>query len=74
MKRNCCSNCGFKIETHDFYMETRSGKICSDCLIGEGTVLASTAHLFKLRGPKGKVRQKGKERASVIQLPLKEAL
>ncbi|MGL1863404.1 MAG: hypothetical protein OCC46_12840 [Pseudodesulfovibrio sp.] len=55
-------------------MQSRSGKICSDCLVKAGTVEAESAHLFKQRGPKGKKPPAAKRSAMVIAMPLKEAL
>ncbi len=74
MKRNCCSKCHQEIERQDFFMQSRSGKICSDCLVKAETVEAESAHLFKQRGPKGEKPPAAKKSGMVIAMPLKEAL
>lgn len=75
MKQNRCSKCQQEIDSQDFFMESKGGKICSDCLVKSGPVEAENAHLFKPRGPKGQTVKRPKERrGAVIVLPLKEAL
>ena len=74
MKQNCCSKCHQEIESQDFFMKSKSGKICSDCLVKAGTVEAESAHLFKPRGPKGEKKPAMKRSGMVIAMPLKEAL
>lgn len=74
MKRNCCSQCRREIDKQDFYMECRRGKICSDCLIQAGPVDKNSAKHFRPRGPKGEQGQPRKRSASLIALPLKQAL
>ena len=73
MKRHCCSKCSREIDSQDFFMESKDGKICSDCLIAAGPIEPESAHLVKVRGPKGQQPRK-KERAVVIAMPLKQAL
>lgn len=55
-------------------MESKSGKICSDCLIEAGSVEAENAHLFTDRVLKEKKPQAEGRGGVVIALPLKEAL
>ena len=74
MKRNCCSKCRQEIDSRDFFVESKSGKICSDCLVKAGPVEPESAHLFKMRGPKGQRPQPKKQKAAVIPLSFKEAL
>ena len=75
MKQNCCDECQQEIDKNDFFMESKSGKICSDCLVMSGAVEAENAHLFKLRGSKAQNKTRLKEQpGAVLTLPLKEAL
>ncbi|MDC0335586.1 hypothetical protein OAN24_01635 [Pseudodesulfovibrio sp.] len=73
MKRICCSKCREEIGSHDFFMVTKGGKICSDCLVKAEAKTTPSAYLFKQRGPKGQTPQ-AKEKSNVIVLPFKEAL
>jgi len=74
MKRNCCSTCHREIDSRDFYVETKKGKTCSDCLAWGGPLKAESTHLFKPRGPKEHKVQPKKQGANVIPIPLKKAL
>lgn len=74
MKRNRCSQCRQEIDQRDFFVETRKGKICSDCMVKAGPVEDDCAHLFKPRGPKGHKPQPKKRSGKVIALQFKEAL
>jgi len=74
MKQNLCSKCHQEIDSRDFFMESKNGKICSDCLVQSGPMEADNAHLFKPRGPKGKRPQAKKQTATVIPLSFKKAL
>lgn len=71
MKRNACSQCRREIGSLDFYMESKSGKICSDCLMEIEPVVAEDVHLFKRR-EQGEMRDR--RSAGTISLHLKEAL
>jgi len=74
MKRNCCSTCCQEIDSKDFYLESKRGKICSDCLVKAGPIDAESAHLFKPRGPKGQKPPEKERRCTGALLSLKEAL
>ena len=74
MKRICCSRCREEIGHHDFFMRTKGGKICSDCLVKEAPVQPDAVHLFKQGGPKDKKAPQKEKGGIVIALPLNEAL
>lgn len=74
MKNNVCCKCHCEIDSQDFFMNSKNGKICSDCLVNQGPLEAENAHLFKPRGPKNKSPKPKEQRGAIITLPLKEAL
>ncbi|MBC17473.1 MAG: hypothetical protein CL942_14545 [Desulfovibrio sp.] len=71
MKRNRCNECQQEIDRHDFFMETKKGKICSDCLVESGPVEPDTAHLFTAQQTR---HDKQDGSGVLLTLPLKEAL
>ena len=73
MKKACCCKCKQEIEDHDFYVNSRQGKICSDCLIQAGSVDDDCARLFKPRGPKAP-KNASKSIGAALFLPAKKAL
>lgn len=74
MKIKCCSTCHQEIDQKDFFLETRKGKICSDCLVQAGPVEDDCAHLFKPRDPRGQRAPIRKQTGKIIVVPFKEAL
>lgn len=74
MKQNRCSKCREEIDSRDFFMESKGGKICSDCLVAAEPVEDENTHLFKSRTPKGNGVQAKKERPVLELLSFKEAL
>ncbi len=52
MNRHHCDQCRNEIDSNDFYMISRSGKICSDCLMVAGPIETGSAYLFRRGNPK----------------------
>lgn len=71
MKRNRCNECHQEIERYDFFMETKHGKICSDCLVEPEAVDADTAHLYATKKTKEETLDGN---GILLTFPLKEAL
>lgn len=46
--KNQCSKCRQAIDSWDFYVESRSGKICSSCLVAQELPSQEYQALFKL--------------------------
>ena len=73
MKKNSCCKCRQVIDEHDFYMNSREGKICSDCLVQAGPIDEDCAQIFKPRGPKTP-KNTSKSTGAMALVPSKLAL